>query len=36
MLDIPTLETSRLRLRPYRLEDFEAYAAIWADPAVVR
>ena len=36
MLDIPTLETSRLRLRPYRLEDFDAYAAIWADPAVVR
>lgn len=36
MLDIPTLETARLRLRPYRLEDFDAYAAMWADPAVVR
>lgn len=33
---IPTLETPRLRLRPYRLDDFDAYAAMWADPAVVR
>lgn len=36
MVSIPTLETPRLRLRPYRLEDFEAYAALWAEPAVVR
>jgi RimJ/RimL family protein N-acetyltransferase len=36
MADIPTLETERLRLRPYRLADFDAYAAMWADPAVVR
>jgi RimJ/RimL family protein N-acetyltransferase len=36
MIDVPTLETARLRLRPYRLGDFEAYARMWADPAVVR
>jgi RimJ/RimL family protein N-acetyltransferase len=36
MVEIPTLETERLRLRPYRLSDFDAYAAMWADPAVVR
>jgi RimJ/RimL family protein N-acetyltransferase len=36
MVDIPTIETARLRLRPYRLEDFEAYAAMWADPKVYR
>jgi RimJ/RimL family protein N-acetyltransferase len=35
MIDIPTLETERLRLRPYRATDFDAYAAMWADPAVV-
>ena len=33
---IPTLETPRLRLRAYRREDFDAYAALWAEPAVVR
>lgn len=32
----PTLETARLRLRPYRLDDFDAYAALWADPDVTR
>ena len=36
MLDIPELETERLRLRPHRPDDFEAYAAIWTDPLVVR
>ncbi len=36
MLDLPTLETPRLRLRPYRLDDFEAYAGMWAEPAVTR
>lgn len=36
MVDVPTLETARLRLRPYRLEDYDAYAAMWADPQVVR
>jgi len=34
--DVPTLETPRLRLRPYRPDDFPAYAAMWADQAVVR
>lgn len=36
MVDIPTLETERLRLRPYRLDDFDDYVRMWADPAVVR
>lgn len=33
---IPTLETERLRLRPYVLSDFDAYAQMWAEPDVVR
>lgn len=33
---IPTIETERLILRPHRLEDFEAYVEMWADPDVVR
>ena len=33
---IPTLETERLRLRGLRGSDFEDYAALYADPAVVR
>jgi RimJ/RimL family protein N-acetyltransferase len=33
---IPTLETERLILRPYRLEDFDTYVEMWADPDVVR
>ena len=32
----PVLETPRLRLRPHRVEDFEALANLWADPAVTR
>lgn len=32
----PTLITERLILNSHRLEDFEALAAMWADPAVVR
>ena len=36
MTHIPTLETPRLRLRPYRIEDFERYAAMWSEPDVVR
>jgi RimJ/RimL family protein N-acetyltransferase len=36
MAAIPTLETTRLILRPYRLEDFDAYAAMWSSPTVVR
>ena len=31
-----TLETERLRLRMFRTADFEAYAAICADPDVMR
>jgi RimJ/RimL family protein N-acetyltransferase len=33
---IPTLETERLILRPHRLDDFDAYVEMWADPDVVR
>jgi RimJ/RimL family protein N-acetyltransferase len=36
MVDIPTLETPRLRLRAYRRDEFEAYAAMWQEPAVYR
>ncbi|MEQ1770340.1 MAG: GNAT family N-acetyltransferase [Devosia sp.] len=36
MLDIPTLETEHLLLRPYRLSDFDAYAAMWQDEKVYR
>jgi RimJ/RimL family protein N-acetyltransferase len=32
----PVLETERLILREYRLEDFPAHAAIWADPRTTR
>ena len=34
--DIPILETARLRLRGLRGSDFEDYAALYADPEVVR
>ena len=33
---IPTIETGRLLLRGYRLDDFTACAALWADPYVTR
>lgn len=36
MRSIPTLETGRLVLRPYREDDFEAYASMAADPLVAR
>ena len=36
MLSIPTLETERLVLRPYRESDFDDYAAMAADPMVAR
>lgn len=36
MTTAPTLITERLILRPYRDDDFDAYAALWADPIVVR
>ena len=35
-MSAPTLETARLRLRPYRAGEFEAFADMWADPEVVR
>ena len=34
--EIPTLTTERLRLRALRGSDFEDYAALYADPEVVR
>lgn len=34
--EAPTIETERLILRGYRLEDFPHVAAAWADPEVVR
>jgi RimJ/RimL family protein N-acetyltransferase len=33
---IPVLETERLILRAYRLEDFPPHAAMWADPRTTR
>ena len=36
MTDIPTLETERLRLRAFRADDFDAYAALVGDPDVTR
>ncbi len=36
MLNVPVLETARLNLRALKDEDFEQYAAMWAEPAVVR
>jgi RimJ/RimL family protein N-acetyltransferase len=34
--EAPTVETQRLVLRGYRIEDFPHVAAAWADPEVVR
>jgi RimJ/RimL family protein N-acetyltransferase len=36
VLEIPTLETPRLRLRPLRESDFEDYTALYSDPEVLR
>lgn len=36
MAAVPVLETAWLRLRAHRPDDFDAYAAMWAEPAVVR
>jgi RimJ/RimL family protein N-acetyltransferase len=33
---LTVLETERLRLRPFRAEDLDAYAALCADPEVMR
>ena len=35
-VDVPILETERLKLRGHRLDDFVHSAAMWADPAVTR
>ena len=32
----PTIETERTILRPHRVDDLAAYAAMWADPVVTR
>ncbi|MGH6761833.1 MAG: GNAT family N-acetyltransferase [Phyllobacterium sp.] len=36
MAAIPVLETERLVLRAHRIDDFNAYHAIWSDPEIVR
>ncbi|RVC61338.1 GNAT family N-acetyltransferase [Mesorhizobium sp.] len=33
---VPVIETARTILRAHRLDDFDAYVAMWADPAVTR
>jgi len=35
-VQVPALETERLRLRGHSLDDFAACAAMWADPIVTR
>jgi RimJ/RimL family protein N-acetyltransferase len=35
-MDVPVIETERLTLRGHRLTDFDALAAIWGDPVVMR
>lgn len=35
-MSVPVLRTARLTLRPHRVEDFPALAALWAEPAVYR
>jgi RimJ/RimL family protein N-acetyltransferase len=35
-VQVPTLETERLRLRGHQADDFTACAAMWADPVVTR
>jgi RimJ/RimL family protein N-acetyltransferase len=34
--NVPTLETARLRLRPWQASDIDAYASMCADPEVMR
>ncbi|PTE08265.1 GNAT family N-acetyltransferase [Mesorhizobium helmanticense] len=33
---VPVIETERTLLRAHRLDDFDCYVAMWADPAVTR
>lgn len=35
-MDVPLIETERLILRAHRLDDFDALAEMWGDPAVAR
>jgi RimJ/RimL family protein N-acetyltransferase len=35
-MQVPLIETPRLRLRGHRLDDFSSYAAIWIDPITTR
>jgi RimJ/RimL family protein N-acetyltransferase len=35
-VEVPILETERLRLRAHRMDDFAHSAAMWADPEVAR
>jgi RimJ/RimL family protein N-acetyltransferase len=35
-MNIPTLETARLTLRAFTIDDWDAYAEMYADPAFVR
>lgn len=36
MIDVPTLSTDRLLLRPFQDDDLDAYAELCADPEVMR
>jgi len=36
MVDVPAIDTERLTLRGYRLDEFGDSAALWADPEVTR
>lgn len=36
IVDVPVLETERLKLRGHRIDDFADCAAMWADPKVTR
>lgn len=36
MTAAPTIETDRTILRAHRLDDFNAYAEMWADPVITR
>jgi len=35
-MQAPVIETARLVLRPHRLDDFDALASMWREPAIVR
>ena len=36
LTDIPVIETQRLRLRPYNIDDLDDMEAMWGDPEYVR